>query len=254
MADGARGAGLTETGWYGGFRNGGTKSSILIGFSTINHPFWGSPIYGNLHIGWCVRMCIYVPVAPPNEWNVYTVYIFSYDDGMPPGINELKNGQFQWKGIQTCFQCCHNVFRQYVIKCQDGATSLAPKWGSLTLGFNWFIIKVNSIRGIVIGCHWSPDLRYSYSQPTFIPIYSYIFLYCSWSSPWSSPGRLGPGAVIRPWRKWRWPGPFRHRQLQRLFGCHGLAPSHGMAAEGRELGNWGKYAGTNDLVCCINII
>ena len=24
--------------------------NCLIGFSTINHPFWGSPIYGNIHI------------------------------------------------------------------------------------------------------------------------------------------------------------------------------------------------------------
>ena len=31
--------------------NGGTpKSSILIGFSIINHPFWGAPIFGNIHI------------------------------------------------------------------------------------------------------------------------------------------------------------------------------------------------------------
>ena len=31
--------------------NGGTpKSSILIGFSLINHPFWGSPIFGNTQI------------------------------------------------------------------------------------------------------------------------------------------------------------------------------------------------------------
>ena len=28
--------------------NGGTpKSSVLIGFSIINHPFWGTPIFGN---------------------------------------------------------------------------------------------------------------------------------------------------------------------------------------------------------------
>ena len=28
--------------------NGGTpKSSIFIGFSIINHPFWGTPIFGN---------------------------------------------------------------------------------------------------------------------------------------------------------------------------------------------------------------
>ena len=26
------------------------KSSILIGFSIINHPFWGTPIFGNIHI------------------------------------------------------------------------------------------------------------------------------------------------------------------------------------------------------------
>ena len=31
--------------------NSGTpKSSILVGFSIINHPFWGTPIFGNSHI------------------------------------------------------------------------------------------------------------------------------------------------------------------------------------------------------------
>ena len=31
--------------------NSGTpKSSILIGFSVINYPFWGTPIFGNIHI------------------------------------------------------------------------------------------------------------------------------------------------------------------------------------------------------------
>ena len=31
--------------------NSGTpKSSILIGFSIINHPFWGTPVFGNTHI------------------------------------------------------------------------------------------------------------------------------------------------------------------------------------------------------------
>ena len=32
-------------------KNSGTpKSSILIGFSIINHPFWGAIIFGNTHI------------------------------------------------------------------------------------------------------------------------------------------------------------------------------------------------------------
>ena len=30
--------------------NGTPKSSILIVFSIINHPFWGTPIFGNIHI------------------------------------------------------------------------------------------------------------------------------------------------------------------------------------------------------------
>ena len=37
--------------------NGGTpKSSILIGFSIINHPFWGTSIFGNIHI---LRYCVF---------------------------------------------------------------------------------------------------------------------------------------------------------------------------------------------------
>ena len=32
-------------------KNSGTpKSSILIGFSIVNHPFWGTPMLGNHHI------------------------------------------------------------------------------------------------------------------------------------------------------------------------------------------------------------
>ena len=39
--------------------NRGTpKSSILIGFSIINHPFWGIPIFGNTHVCWKTSTCI----------------------------------------------------------------------------------------------------------------------------------------------------------------------------------------------------
>ena len=32
-------------------KNRGTpKSSIIIGFSIINHPFWGTSIFGNAHV------------------------------------------------------------------------------------------------------------------------------------------------------------------------------------------------------------
>ena len=37
--------------YIGGSENSSTpKTSILIRFSIINHPFWGTPIFGNIHI------------------------------------------------------------------------------------------------------------------------------------------------------------------------------------------------------------
>ena len=30
--------------------NSGTPKSMLIGFSIINHPLWGTPIFGNTHM------------------------------------------------------------------------------------------------------------------------------------------------------------------------------------------------------------
>ena len=37
--------------YMGVSKNSGTpKSSILTGFSIINHPFWGTPIFGNTHL------------------------------------------------------------------------------------------------------------------------------------------------------------------------------------------------------------
>ena len=44
----------SKVSWHHGYmgvskNNGTPKSSILIGFSIINHPFWGTPIIGNAH-------------------------------------------------------------------------------------------------------------------------------------------------------------------------------------------------------------
>ena len=44
--------------------NSGTpKSSILIGFSIINHPCWGTPIFGNTHMKVCVCRSLFVSVC-----------------------------------------------------------------------------------------------------------------------------------------------------------------------------------------------
>ena len=54
--------------------NGGTpKSSILIGISIINHPFWGTPIFGHTHMEsqqvLCVaRVRLVIKTHPLEDW------------------------------------------------------------------------------------------------------------------------------------------------------------------------------------------
>ena len=46
--------------------NSGTpKSSILIGISIINHPFWGTPIFGNAYMSLISRLNISWTKSPP---------------------------------------------------------------------------------------------------------------------------------------------------------------------------------------------
>ena len=57
-------------------KNGVTpKSSILIGFSIINHPFWDTPIFGNTQMGpnsgvikQCKGLVILRDDVPLKEW------------------------------------------------------------------------------------------------------------------------------------------------------------------------------------------
>ena len=59
--------------------NGGTpKSSILIGFSIINHPFWGTPIFGNTHLFIISKFNKFKHLRhdyqnPPRVWNLIPV-------------------------------------------------------------------------------------------------------------------------------------------------------------------------------------
>ena len=43
------------------------KSSNLIGFSIINHPFWGTPIFGNTHIQNSIQMVFFFAGSKGDE-------------------------------------------------------------------------------------------------------------------------------------------------------------------------------------------
>ena len=60
--------------------NGGTpKSSSLIGVSIINHPFWGTPIYGTIHIYTYTYTYTYVYIYMYIYIHIYMyMYIYVY--------------------------------------------------------------------------------------------------------------------------------------------------------------------------------
>ena len=80
-------------------KNRGTpKSSILIGFSIINHPFWGTPIFGNTQVvhnplrgrgksDWIPRACHFPrwhrrrAEGPDGLWNTAPLTMTSCDSG-----------------------------------------------------------------------------------------------------------------------------------------------------------------------------
>ena len=57
---------------YGCFQNRDTpKSSIYLGFSIINHPFWGTTIFGNTHI-----IIIHISIGW-NDWLTWSYHFFA---------------------------------------------------------------------------------------------------------------------------------------------------------------------------------
>ena len=82
-------------------KNRGTpKSSILIGFSTINHPFWGTSIFGNTQIlpQWSM-MCV-TNLVGVHDFSLFRWGVINCDqtEGLVHMNFYLKNGGFAGKG------------------------------------------------------------------------------------------------------------------------------------------------------------
>ena len=65
------------------------KSSILIGVSIINHPFWDTPIFGNIHIFWLAR----------RVWNEGMKIYMGLDGDTDSFITLLRASQFLLGGV-----------------------------------------------------------------------------------------------------------------------------------------------------------
>ena len=108
--------------------NGTPKSSILIGFSIINHPFWGTPIFGNTHIGFQVWVGFFIGII-----------LQSGDSWMYPGPNvPLLEIPQEWAPRE------HNRYHGYTVRGTSNClliqtTSRGPC--ELTEQWKWCITK-----------------------------------------------------------------------------------------------------------------
>ena len=100
--------------------NSGTpKSSILIGFSIINHPFWGTPIFGNTQI----KALINLPSSPvelvtPPPWRLATRWISS-----------MARGRFE--GCQGCWKEMDHCWRTSSIGTLVAINEESGRWGKI---------------------------------------------------------------------------------------------------------------------------
>ena len=128
-------------------KNSGTpKSSILIGFSIINHPFWGpTPIFGNIHVYIYIPLGISLRCAPCV--NIWTVRVASELGGLPtsnhPDVKILPNrgAKGPQKGILSNFQFIIQFFRLWFLLVWEWYES----WYIILLGQDFGYYHLQSI-------------------------------------------------------------------------------------------------------------
>ena len=131
--------------------NGTPKSSILIGFSIINRPFWGTPIFGNTHI----YIYIYPGNLPSLKLTATRGFSFRWSLGVfsPPGRCELfvlgsvafwhnnGGGWFRWfSGLQVV---------QVILNGEPFAVKSSCFWGKLASKL-WRDASFKSAEGFLV--------------------------------------------------------------------------------------------------------
>ena len=148
---------------------GGTpKSSILIGFSIINHPFWGTPIFGNTHMA---KLFLILARGQPGESPDSSILLreLGHLDGVcqrrkhPEKSMHFVGGmcsQKQWLYWKlNLFNFEKNGVRPELVVFQQGSgkTSESP------ICFSWF---PNHLCGTVIGIFFVSPPRFC-ANPTY---------------------------------------------------------------------------------------
>ena len=99
-------------------KNRGTpKSSILIGFSVINHPFWGTPIFGNTHLSVTLICLCLIGLIKCDQ-----VFGWEFAKNTPPQLTDISPENRPVPKKKLVFQ--PSIFRCYVTLVSWGVPSL----------------------------------------------------------------------------------------------------------------------------------
>ena len=106
--------------YMGVSKNSGTpKSSILIRFSIINHPFWGTPIFGNTHISVCslkqknFQSSHFCSVLRPLHWGFNFQVVQAKQKSLRPFLakfHEEQNSKDKVGNLLFWWSWCKHVF------------------------------------------------------------------------------------------------------------------------------------------------
>ena len=77
------------------------KSSILIGFSIINHPFWGTPIFGNTHVLYTIYMYMFIIVN--RYYTARYTWPVSQCTRLVPLRHHEHSNKFKWMYCESRF-------------------------------------------------------------------------------------------------------------------------------------------------------
>ena len=99
--------------------NSGTpKSSILIGFSIINHPFWGTPIFGNTHISVVemLKLFFWLDNIPSSGNQAFVKFLETFPDD--DGFSDPFQGLSVFISPSTSVVCNRNLLQYLVFSAQ----------------------------------------------------------------------------------------------------------------------------------------
>ena len=87
--------------------NGTPKSSILIGFSIINHPLWGTPIFGNIHISRYYITMSYTSHFSRTEKQLYLLPGCCFTKKTTRTQKSRPIQRWRWTSSSNCRLHCH---------------------------------------------------------------------------------------------------------------------------------------------------